>query len=186
VLFLVGVRKLGGPRRFGGIEEHRPFLLLCRLFSSLQGRGQCTMGPDISLLSDPNSSRAQSQVTPATNNLSLPRARNSARCRSLTLNQVSPPKLSSFPHIHFLNSAARPFFSSSSTATQSNFRLLRNSVRSDLSSDSNLCLKSAVSDRMNRDRRSGLIWSAFCISTRYHEPLVERDKEKRAKVSREG
>lgn len=82
-----------------------------------------------------------------------------ARYRSLTrhtLNQVSPAKLSSFPHIHFLNSAPKALFSSSLTAIQSKFKVLRYSVRSDLSSDSNLCLKRAVSERMNRDRRSGL------------------------------
>lgn len=87
------------------------------------------------------------------------RERNLARYHSLarlTLNQDSPPKLSSLPHIHFLNSAPKALFSSSLTAIQSKFRVLRYSVRSDLSSVSNLCLNSAVSERMNRDRRSGL------------------------------
>jgi len=149
VPFLVGERMLEGLKRFGGIEGHRPFLLLCRLVSNQQGQGQYTTGPGHQL---------QCSFTRVLS-LSLLRERNLARYRSLarlTLNQVSPAKLSSFPHIHFLNSAPKALFSSSLTAIQSKFRVLRYSVRSDLSSVSNLCLNRAVSERMNRDRRSGL------------------------------
>jgi hypothetical protein len=84
------------------------------------------------------------------------------RAHGPTLNQVSALKESSLPHIHFLNSFSSNFFSDNSTDIQSNCSVLRNSDRSDLSSVSNLCLKRAVSERMNRARRSGL-WSELVL-----------------------
>lgn len=63
------------------------------------------------------------------------------------------------PHgIQAFNCFSYILFSVSSTTVQSKFRLLRNWDRSCWSSESNLCLNSSSSVRMNFSRRSGLVF----------------------------